>query len=92
MSAAIAELDEGEFTEGHELDRKWQVSEADDWATAGGSEEVVGFQFGLLSSENPAIASVMQEEVWRSALANRTSKPATKRTNSPPADFGCYFL
>jgi len=26
MSAAIAELDEGEFTEGHELDRKWKVA------------------------------------------------------------------
>ena len=26
MSAAIAELDEGEFTEGHELDRKWRVA------------------------------------------------------------------
>jgi hypothetical protein len=25
MRAALAELDEGEFTEGHELDRKWQV-------------------------------------------------------------------
>ena len=25
MSAAIAELDEGEFTEGHELDGKWKV-------------------------------------------------------------------
>ena len=25
MSTAIAELDEGEFTEGHELDGKWKV-------------------------------------------------------------------
>jgi hypothetical protein len=25
MRAAFAELDEGEFTEGHELDRKWRV-------------------------------------------------------------------
>jgi hypothetical protein len=43
MRAALANLDEGEFTEGHELDRKWS-SERDDWATAiaGGSEEVVG--------------------------------------------------
>jgi hypothetical protein len=24
MRASLAELDEGEFTEGHELDRKWQ--------------------------------------------------------------------
>jgi len=26
MKAAIAGLDEGEFTEGHELDRKWKVA------------------------------------------------------------------
>jgi hypothetical protein len=26
MRAALVELDEGEFTEGHELDRKWRVS------------------------------------------------------------------
>ena len=25
MRAALANLDEGEFTEGHELDRKWRV-------------------------------------------------------------------
>jgi hypothetical protein len=25
MRAALTELDEGEFTEGHELDRKWRV-------------------------------------------------------------------
>ena len=25
IRSAIAELDQGEFTEGHELDRKWQV-------------------------------------------------------------------
>jgi hypothetical protein len=25
MRAALAGLDEGEFTEGHELDRKWRV-------------------------------------------------------------------
>jgi hypothetical protein len=25
MRAALANLDEGEFTEGHELDRKWEV-------------------------------------------------------------------
>ena len=34
LRAAIDGLDEGEFTEGHELDRKWKVSEGDDWATA----------------------------------------------------------
>jgi hypothetical protein len=28
MRAALADLDEGEFTEGHELDRKWQVPKA----------------------------------------------------------------
>jgi hypothetical protein len=28
MRAALAELDGGEFTEGHELDRKWQVPKA----------------------------------------------------------------
>ena len=26
MRAALAGLDEGEFTEGHELDRKWKVA------------------------------------------------------------------
>jgi len=26
MRASLAKLDEGEFTEGHELDRKWRVS------------------------------------------------------------------
>ena len=26
MRAALAHLDEGEFTEGHELDRKWKVA------------------------------------------------------------------
>jgi hypothetical protein len=28
MRAALADLDEGEFTEGHELDRKWRVPQA----------------------------------------------------------------
>jgi hypothetical protein len=28
MCAALANLDEGEFTEGHELDRKWKVAKA----------------------------------------------------------------
>ena len=28
MRAALAGLDQGEFTEGHELDRKWQVLKA----------------------------------------------------------------
>jgi hypothetical protein len=26
MRASLANLDEGEFTEGHELDRKWKVA------------------------------------------------------------------
>ena len=26
MRAALAELDQGDFTEGHELDRKWKVA------------------------------------------------------------------
>jgi hypothetical protein len=46
MRASLAKLDEGEFTEGHELDRKTekQVPKVDDWTTivAGGSEKVVG--------------------------------------------------
>jgi hypothetical protein len=44
MRAALAGLDEGEFTEGHELDRRWQVAEGDDRTqiVSGGSEEVVG--------------------------------------------------
>ena len=28
MRAALSGLDEGEFTEGHELDRKWRVPKA----------------------------------------------------------------
>jgi len=28
MRAALSNLDEGEFTEGHELDLKWKVPEA----------------------------------------------------------------
>jgi hypothetical protein len=28
LRAALAGLDQGEFTEGHELDRKWQVPKA----------------------------------------------------------------
>ena len=28
MRAALANTDEGEFTEGHELDRRWQVPKA----------------------------------------------------------------
>jgi len=28
MRAGLANLDEGEFTEGHELDRKWRVPKA----------------------------------------------------------------
>ena len=28
MRASLANLDQGEFTEGHELDRKWQVPKA----------------------------------------------------------------
>jgi hypothetical protein len=46
MRAALAGLDEGTFTEGHELDRKdHQAStEVDDWTpvVSGGSKEVVG--------------------------------------------------
>jgi hypothetical protein len=26
MRASLADLDQGEFTEGHELDRKWKVA------------------------------------------------------------------
>jgi len=39
MRAAIAELDQGEFTEGHELPGKWKVAK-EMVAIAGGSEEV----------------------------------------------------
>jgi len=37
-------LDEGDFTEGHELPGKWKMPKAAVWATAiaRGSEEVVG--------------------------------------------------
>ena len=30
MHAALAKLDQGEFTEGHELDRKWKVTNSAD--------------------------------------------------------------
>jgi hypothetical protein len=39
MRASLAELDEGEFTEGHELDRKWKVAKEETTAIVGGSEE-----------------------------------------------------
>jgi hypothetical protein len=44
MRAALANLDEGEFTEGHELDRKWRVPKAmiGRRLSQGGTEEVVG--------------------------------------------------
>jgi hypothetical protein len=44
LRASLDGLDQGEFTEGHELPGKWKGSETDDWAsaTAGGGEEVVG--------------------------------------------------
>jgi hypothetical protein len=44
LRASLANLDQGEFTEGHELDRKVEGSEADGWATAiaDRGEEVVG--------------------------------------------------
>jgi len=44
MHASLANLDEGEFTEGHELPGKWKVAKQmiGRPAIAGGSEEVVG--------------------------------------------------
>jgi len=44
LRASIDGLDQGEFTEGHELPRKVEGAECDDWATAiaAGSETVVG--------------------------------------------------
>jgi len=44
MRATLANLDEGEFTEGHELDRKWKVAKEMVGATAnaGRGEAVVG--------------------------------------------------
>jgi hypothetical protein len=44
MKAALHGLDEGEFTEGHELPGKWEGSERDGGAKAiaAGGEEVVG--------------------------------------------------
>jgi hypothetical protein len=44
LRASIDGLDQGEFTEGHELPGNVEGSEEDGWATAnaGGSEEVVG--------------------------------------------------
>ena len=34
LRASLAKLDEGEFTEGHELDRKWRVRAASTWPLA----------------------------------------------------------
>jgi hypothetical protein len=34
MRAALSGLDEGTFTEGHELDRKWQVPKEMNWTTS----------------------------------------------------------
>ena len=44
MRAALANLDQGEFAEGHELDRKWKVAKEMVGATAnaGRGEAVVG--------------------------------------------------
>ena len=44
MHVALDGLDEGDFTEGHELDRKWKVAKEmiGAAAIAGGGEEVVG--------------------------------------------------
>src|SRR5262249_61600351 len=44
MRAALDGLDQGEFTEGHQLDRKWRAPQAmiGRKAIAGGSEEGVG--------------------------------------------------
>jgi hypothetical protein len=44
MRAALSGLDEGEFTEGHELDRNWQVPKAmiERRLIAGRSKEIVG--------------------------------------------------
>jgi len=39
LRASLDGLDEGDFTEGHELDRKWKVAKAT--AIAGGSKDVV---------------------------------------------------
>ena len=48
LRAAIDGLDEGEFTEGHELDRKWKVAKqmVGRRFIAGGSQEIVG-EIGL---------------------------------------------
>jgi hypothetical protein len=44
LRASIDELNQGKFTEGHELDRKWQVPKEMGWTpvVSGGSEAVVG--------------------------------------------------
>jgi hypothetical protein len=44
MRAALDGLNEGTFTEGHELDAKWQVPAGDDWTqiVTGRGKEIVG--------------------------------------------------
>jgi hypothetical protein len=48
MRAALADLDQGEFTEGHELDRK---TSAEGPIVAGESEEVGGEVGGFLTKD-----------------------------------------
>jgi hypothetical protein len=52
MRAALTNLDEGEFTEGHELDRKTET-ERDDrtQVVSGGGEEIVGQVHGHVRLE-----------------------------------------
>jgi len=52
MRAALANLDEGEFTEGHELDRKWKVA-----------KEMVGRRLsqGVVAPERPDTVTSFRE-------------------------------
>ena len=82
MRAALAGLGEGEFTEGHELNRKWRVPKRDDWAkaVAGGSEEVAG-EVGMRSklahlAEPPAYRLNIQGRLIGTCSASQRSEQA----------------
>ena len=52
MRASLAELDQGEFTEGHELDRKWKVAKQMVGRRLSQEEEVVG-EVGMRAAATP---------------------------------------
>jgi hypothetical protein len=54
MRAALANLDEGEFTEGHELDRKWRVA-----------KEMVGRRLSQEEAKRLLAKFAVLDQIWR---------------------------